>query len=99
MLIEEKRAAGAGRIWSREGNVSLMEKELGRVQLIMLAIEICLKKSYSKKKREEKKMVKKIWGEGEGSFETMCQMPLILVKTLVRSSPGKVSERMDMTGR
>lgn len=50
MLIEEKRAAGAGRIWSREGNVSLMEQELRRVQLIVLAIEICLKKSYSKKK-------------------------------------------------
>lgn len=50
MLIEEKRAAGAGRIWSREGNVSLMEQELRRVQLIVLAIEICLKKSYSKNK-------------------------------------------------
>lgn len=48
------------------------------------------KKSYSKKKKEKKMVIEKIWGEDEGSFETMCQMPLILVKTLVRSSPGKV---------
>lgn len=86
------RAAGAGTIWSIGGNISLMRQELGRVQLIMLAKETCLIFFffYSKKKEEKNMVTEKIWSKNEGSFETVCQMPLILVKTLLRSSPGKV---------
>lgn len=34
-------------------------------------------------------MTEKLAGRGEASRESVCQMPLILVKMLVKSSPGE----------
>lgn len=61
-VCRREEISGAGAIGVVTGNVSLMEQELGRIQVVMLAREFCfllllLLLSYSKRGGQEKRMV------------------------------------------